>query len=96
MRQETLDATVSSISSKAAAGGSVVTVVSWWQSSNLGMWFGIAIGVAGLLVNWYYKHRSDVRANAAHVARMRAIEAGISARALERMGKPSGHHEADE
>jgi hypothetical protein len=96
MRQETLDATVTSISSKAAGAGSVVTVVSWWQSSNLGMWAGILIGVLGLLVNWYYKHRSNARADAAHNIRMRAIEAGISARALERMGKPSGHHEADE
>lgn len=96
MRQETIDATVTSVSSKAAGAGSLVTVVSWWQSSNLGMWAGIAIGVLGLLVNWYYKHQGNKRADAAHNVRMRAIEAGISARAIDRMGKPSDHHEADE
>jgi hypothetical protein len=96
MRQETVDATITSMSSKAVGAGSAVTVVSWWQSSNLGMWAGIAIGVLGLLVNWYYKHRGNQRAEAAHRMHMRAIEAGISVRELDRMGKPADHHEADE
>lgn len=96
MRQETLDTAIASVSSKAVGAGSAVTVVSWWNSSNLGMWAGIVIGVVGLLVNWHYKRRSNARADEAHRAHMRALEAGISAKAIERMGKPDDHPEADE
>lgn len=97
MRQETLDATVTSMSAKAVGAGSAVTVLSWWNSSNVGMWAGVVIGATGLLINWYYKHRSDRRAAIAHEAHLRAIEAGISAKELLHMGRHAKHpDEADE
>lgn len=86
MRQETIDATVASVSNKAVGAGSAVTVVSWFNSSNLGVWAGIAIGLAGLLVNWYYKHQNNKRADATHKAHLRAIEAGVEKREIDRLG----------
>lgn len=64
--REAIEASVASLASKATGTGSAVTVVGWLTSSNFGMWMGILIGVAGLLVNWHYKRKSDRRANEAH------------------------------
>lgn len=85
-----------SLANKAVGGGSAVTLLSWLNSSNFGMWAGIAIGVVGLLVNWYFKHRSDKRADEIHRARMRALDGGLRAKDLARLDKPLDHHEADE
>jgi hypothetical protein len=40
-------------------------------SSEFGMLAGIALGVGGLIVNWYYKHKEDRRRQAEHDKRMR-------------------------
>lgn len=68
--QETLDATAAAVASKVTSGGAGLTVLSWITASNLGVLVGIFIGVAGLLVNMYFKHRQDRRAQLAHEAFM--------------------------
>ena len=72
--QHSLEASVSAAASKATGAGSAVTVVGWLTSSNFGMWAGIVIGVAGLIVNSYFKHKSDKRAAEAHKAYMRKLD----------------------
>ena len=89
--QETLDASVSAAASKVTGAGSAVTLFGWATSSTLGMWVGIVIGIAGLLVNWYFKHKSDRRAQAAHDAYMFKIRQ----QDLE-IGHQHKAHEADE
>lgn len=88
MRQEIGEATAVSIANKAVGGGSAVTILGWLNSSNFGMWAGILIGVVGLLINWYYKHRGNARADEAHRAQLRALEAGVRLKDFK--------HEADE
>lgn len=61
-----IEATVAAAANKLTGAGSAVTVLSWFNSSNFGMWVGIAIGVIGLAVNFYYKRRSDRRSAEAH------------------------------
>lgn len=67
----TLDATLAAAGSKATYGGASTSVVSWLLSSEFGMLAGLAIGLAGLFVNWHYRHKEDRRQQAEHEKRMR-------------------------
>lgn len=61
MQQEHFDAVMASAGSKAGFIGAGSTVLGWLASSEGGILFGIAIGLVGLLVNWYYKAKQDAR-----------------------------------
>lgn len=65
------DATMAAMGSKATYTGASASVVSWFLSSQFGMLMGILIGLAGLAINWYYKHREDKRRQDEHERRMR-------------------------
>lgn len=67
----TLDATLAAAGSKATYGGASASVLSWFLSSEFGMLAGLAIGFAGLIVNWHYRHKEDRRQQAEHEKRMR-------------------------
>jgi hypothetical protein len=71
---QTLDATIAATSSKATYTGAGMTVGGWLLSSEFAVLVGIVIGVAGFLVNWFYRHRQDVRERAEHLARMKRYE----------------------
>lgn len=68
---ESQQAALAALGSKATYTGASTTVVSWAISSEVGVVCGIAVGVAGLLVNWYYKAKQDRREQAEHEERMR-------------------------
>jgi len=68
---ETQQAAVSAIASKAAYGGGGTAFVSGLISNEVGVICGIVVGVAGLLVSWYYKAKQDRREQAEHEQRMR-------------------------
>lgn len=68
--QETVESTVSAVASKATGAGSAVSVVSWFASFDFGLWAGILIGFAGLVINWYFRRKSDKRAEESHLAFM--------------------------
>lgn len=70
---QTLDATIAAAGSKATYAGSGMTVGGWLVSSEFAVLAGIVIGVAGFLVNWYYKHRQHERERLEHEARMRRL-----------------------
>lgn len=72
--QQTLDATMAAFGSKATYTGASASVVGWLMSSEAGIFIGIVIGVAGFIVNWYYKHKEDKRREAEHKARMGLYE----------------------
>lgn len=67
----TIEATLAAAGSKATYGGASASVVAWFLSSEFGMLAGLAIGMTGLLVNWYYKHKEDQRRQAEHDRKMR-------------------------
>lgn len=71
--QNTVEAAVASAASKAPATGSVVSVASYATGTDFGVWAGIAIGLVGLLINTYYKRKSDRRAEEAHKVYMDSL-----------------------
>ncbi|WP_213956358.1 holin [Variovorax sp. dw_954] len=73
MTRETLEAAAAAAGSKVTYTGAGASVVSWIFSSEFGVIFGILLGLAGLLVNWYFKRRTDQREHAEHLARMRKL-----------------------
>lgn len=58
---ESQQAALAALGSKATYGGAGTSVAAWAVSSEAGIVIGIVIGVAGLLVNWYYKAKQDKR-----------------------------------
>lgn len=58
--------TASHVANRFIGTGSAVTVVGALAEIDWGLWIGIAIGVAGLAMNFYYKRKSDRRAAEAH------------------------------
>jgi len=68
--QQTLDATMAALGSKATYTGASTSIVGWVLSSQFGVLAGILIGLAGLCINWYYRHKQDKREEAEHKRRM--------------------------
>lgn len=54
---QTIDAALSAIGSKATYAGSGVTITGWLLSSEFAVLVGMLLGVAGFVVNWYYRHK---------------------------------------
>lgn len=69
--QATIDATMAAVGSKATYTGASASVLGWIISSEFGVLFGLFLGVAGLGINWFYKHKEDKRQQAEHDRRMR-------------------------
>lgn len=68
--QSVTDATMATIGSKATYTGATSSIIGWLVSSEFGVLVGVFIGLAGLFINWYYKHRQDKREEAEHRKRM--------------------------
>lgn len=62
MNSEAVEAVVAASASKATYGGAFTTGL------------GLLLGVAGLLVNLYFRHRQDRRDEREHTLRVRIIE----------------------
>jgi len=69
--QQTLDATLAALGSKATYTGASTSIVGWFLSSQFGVLAGILIGLAGLCINWYYRHKQDKREEEEHKKRMK-------------------------
>lgn len=52
-----IDATIAAAGSKATYTGAGMTIGGWFLSSEFAVLMGMLLGVAGLAVNWYYKHK---------------------------------------
>lgn len=68
------EATMAAVGSKATYGGASATVASWFLSSEFGMLMGIVIGIAGLVINFYFKNKEDKRKQEEHNRRMGMYE----------------------
>lgn len=69
-KQAAIETTVAAVGGKATYAGSGSAVLGWLMSNEFAVVGGLLIGFAGLLVNWYYKRKSDRRKQAEHDARM--------------------------
>lgn len=76
MDAQPIDVTLAAAGSKATYAGSAIAGGGWLLSSEAGVLFGVVIGVIGLVVNVYFKHRADVRDQREHDVWMRHNESG--------------------
>lgn len=74
--------TVATAANKVTGAGSATTIVSWIIGSDFGVWTGIAIGLVGLAINFYYRRKSDLRAIEAHEIYMRSHSRDVPAETL--------------
>ena len=74
---ETPTNTAVMVADKLTIAGSASSVLGWLTSSEAGVVIGILIGVTGLAINWYYKHRADKRAEIVHKAAMERVSHGL-------------------
>lgn len=52
-----VDAVLSATGTKATYSGSVAMIGGWWLSSEFAVLVGMIVGVTGLIVQWYYRHK---------------------------------------
>lgn len=57
MKQEAIDSALAATGAKATYGGSATMIGAWWVSSEFAFFVGMLVGVIGLLVQWYYRHK---------------------------------------
>ena len=76
MKSEAAELVVASTASKSTYAGAAGMVMGWVASSEAAVILGMVVGVLGLLVNWYYKAKSDRRAESLYKARIERIARG--------------------
>jgi hypothetical protein len=68
-----IDATAAAFASKATYAGAGTTFVGWLFSSQFWSLAGFVLGLAGLVVTFYFRRRQDIREEREHEARMRRL-----------------------
>lgn len=68
--KDAVDGALAALGSKATYGGAGASFAGWLLSSEFAVLAGLVLGVAGFLVNWYYRHKADKRGMAEHAAKM--------------------------
>lgn len=68
--QPIIEGTVAAAASKATYLGSGAAVTGWLLSSEFAVLAGLVLGVAGFVVNFYYRRKQDRREQAEHDAKM--------------------------
>lgn len=66
-------ATVSSAASKTTYAGAASGFLAYLASIDVLAWAGIALALAGFVVNWYYKRLENKRADEIHQLRMEEL-----------------------
>jgi hypothetical protein len=69
-----IDATIAAVGWNTTKAGAGTTLIGWLLSSEGTALLGILIGVIGLCIQWYYKHKQDRREQREHEARMGMYE----------------------
>lgn len=68
--KDAVDGALAALGSKATYSGAGASVAGWLLSSEFAVLSGLILGLAGFLLNWFYKHKADRRAQAEHAAKM--------------------------
>lgn len=77
MNVETVDSTLAAVGSKVTYTGAGLTGLGWFASSEFMGLAGLAIGVVGMVINWYYKAKADRRLDREHALRMERMDRGL-------------------
>lgn len=75
---QAIEATLAATGSKATYTGAGMTIGGWVLSSEFAVLFGMLLGVLGLGVQWYYRHKltmAEIRLKEEQAAREREIHA---------------------
>lgn len=75
---QAIEATLATAGSKATYTGAGMTIGGWALSNEFAVLFGMLIGVLGLAVNWYYKHKltmAEIKLKEEQAAREREVHA---------------------
>lgn len=72
MKIETID-TLASVGNRATGTGAGLTVLGWVTSAQFVSIAGLALALAGVLVNWYYRHKANRRQEAEHALRVELL-----------------------
>ena len=100
MKNETIDATMAAIGTKATYTGAGVSGLGWFLSNEFFGLAGVIIGTVGLLITWYYKreankrHAEDDRRREAEHQR-REAERDIRMQLMRTSGVPVFHRDTD-
>lgn len=70
MQSDSLDATIASVSSRASLGGGGVAFIGGLSANEIAAFGGLAVAIIGLFLNWFYRHRADIRETKEHKARV--------------------------
>ncbi|KRC36225.1 holin [Acidovorax sp. Root219] len=76
MKNETIDQ-LGAAGSKTIVTGAALTSWSWFTSNEFLGLFGAAIAVAGLVLTWYYKRKSNARQEVEHQLRVARLRKGL-------------------
>jgi hypothetical protein len=61
MKEQTMEiasaSAAASAASKVTYGGSAAAMGGWFLSNEFAVLMGLVIGIAGFVVNWYYRHK---------------------------------------
>lgn len=74
IKDNAIDAAISTIASKFTYGSAGASIIGWLASSEATVLISITIAVASFFVNWYYKHKQHQREQAEHDQRMGLYE----------------------
>lgn len=75
---QAIEATLAATGSKATYTGAGMTIGGWVLSSEFAVLFGMLLGVLGLGVQWYYRHKltmAEIRLKEEQAAREREVHA---------------------
>jgi hypothetical protein len=71
--EELTDVAISAAASKVTYAGSASVGIGWLMTNEAAVFFGILIGIGGLLVNWWYKRKADKREEELHSLRIKEL-----------------------
>lgn len=79
MNREAIEASIAATGSKVTYTGAGGAILGWLLSSEFGILMGVLLGLAGFVVNLYFKLRADRRKQREHEAYMRKLGIGDTA-----------------
>lgn len=71
--EQATDMAVASVASKLTYAGSASIGIGWWFTNEAAVLYGLIIGVAGILVNLYYRSKADKREEELHRLKVKEL-----------------------
>ena len=76
MRDQATYQAVAAVAQKVSAVGGGAALVGGLTANEVAGFGGLLVAIVGVLIQWYYKHKADKRANMLYERRMERIDSG--------------------